>query len=100
MVKPVNGPKGGAEQEEQNGRNRTYIEKIIGSELQKFKYEQKKSDEKEQTHVSDVHRMCTEDLMSGTKAMFALLPATVTFAVWACATLDSKPLLKKGSLAF
>ncbi len=34
--------KGGAEREEQNGRNRIYMEKKqIGSEVQKFKNEQK-----------------------------------------------------------
>ncbi len=84
-AKPVN-DRGGAERQEQYGRNRMY-RKNISSEVQNWTEVQMK----EQTHVSDSSIMRTEDLTSGTKEMFAPLPTTAPVATRSC-HLDSNTL--------
>ncbi len=82
-AKPGKSGKGGAEREEQNGRNRAYIEKTYRFRISKIN---RNSDEKEQTHASDSRWMRKEDPTSGTKAMFAPLPTTAPLAARSCST--------------
>ncbi len=95
-AKPGKSGKGGAEREEQNGRNRAYIEKTYRFRISKLN---RNSDEKEQTKVSDSRQMRTKDPTSGTKAKSLPLPTKAPLAARSCAKWIQTHYLQRSSTA-